>query len=70
MAKKQKGKTLWLTNDKGGMCLWEYKEFPQQSDGNGFCSSNGRLLSTTDVLDASDITIAPGERRRVRLVSA
>ncbi len=64
-----KSKTLWLTRDKQGISVWEYREFPQRDiDEDVFYSNGGRLLTATDIINASGITLKPGEKKKFRLV--
>ena len=66
----KKGKTLWITRDRQGVCLWEYREFPQKDiDGDVYVSDGGRLLSATDIINASGIILKPGQKVKVRLVT-
>ncbi len=66
----EKGKTLWITRDRQGVCLWEYREFPRiNTDDDVYCSDGGMLLTATDIINASGITLKPGQKVKVRLVT-
>ncbi len=65
----EKGKTLWITRDRQGVCLWEYREFPQIDTDDVYCSDGGTLLTATDVINASGITLKPRQKVKVRLVT-
>lgn len=77
MAKKQKGKVFWLTKDGDGgsvgdeIVAWAYKSFPQKDKQGDWYSDDGCIDTFEDGFfeDWTGITLKPGERRRVRLVT-